>query len=342
MSRRTIPGLEAPDPTLEREIRARLDEVEAALEKAVRADSDMLAETAQYLLSAGGKRFRPMLVLLSGYFGDPTDPRLVPGSVSIELVHQATLYHDDVIDEADARHAVASANARWSNTVAILTGDYLFAKASEISTDLGTDICALLARTIATLCDGQIREVEAAGRLEQTEDQYLDVIRRKTGALIATSCRLGGMLSDAPAEALDVLEEYGEALGLAFQLSDDIMDLTASSEVLGKEPGQDMREGVYTLPVLHALAGLGGPQLRAVLEDGPPDGERMDRALEIVRAPGHLAHARAAVVEEVDRAHALLERLPDGPARTALGQLAEFLAARCDARGEGGVRGRSG
>ena len=340
MSRRMIPGLEAPDPTLEREIRARLDEVEAALEKAVRADSDMLAETAQYLLAAGGKRFRPMLVLLSGYCGDPTDPRLVPGSVSIELVHQATLYHDDVIDEADARHAVPSANSRWSNTVAILTGDYLFAKASEISTDLGTDICALLARTIATLCDGQIREVEAAGRLEQTEDQYLEVIRRKTGALIATSCRLGGMLSDAPAESLDVLEEYGEALGLAFQLSDDIMDLTASSQTLGKEPGQDLREGVYTLPVLHALAGPRGSELREVLGDGPPDGDRVDRALEIVRAPGDLAHARTAVVAEVDRAHGLLEHLPEGPARTALGQLAEFLAARCDARGTGGATGR--
>ena len=108
-----------------------------------------------------------MLVLLAGYFGDPTDPRLIPGSVSIELVHQATLYHDDVIDEADARHGVTSANVRWDNTVAILTGDYLFARASEISTDLGTDICALLARTIATLCDGQIREVEAAGRVDR-------------------------------------------------------------------------------------------------------------------------------------------------------------------------------
>ena len=268
MSRRMIPGLEAPDPALEREIRARLDEVESALEKAVRADSDMLAETAQWLLAAGGKRFRPMLVLLSGYFGDPSDPRLVPGSVSIELVHQATLYHDDVIDEADARHAVQSANARWSNTVAILTGDYLFAKASEISTELGTDICALLARTIATLCDGQIREVEAAGRIEQSETDYLDIIRRKTGALIATSCRLGGMLSDAPPDALDVLEQYGEALGLAFQLSDDIMDLTASQQTLGKEPGQDMREGVYTLPVLHALGGSRGSELRAILQDG--------------------------------------------------------------------------
>src|SRR5262245_13451025 len=138
MSRRVIPGLEAPDPTLEREVRSRLDEVEAALEKAVRADSDMLAETAQYLLAAGGKRFRPMLVLLAGYFGDPTDPRLVPGSVSIELVHQATLYHDDVIDEADARHGVPSTNARGSNAVAILTRGDPCAKAPGTGPEGGT------------------------------------------------------------------------------------------------------------------------------------------------------------------------------------------------------------
>jgi len=129
-----------------------------------------------------------------------------------------------------------------------------------------------------------------------------------------------------------VLEQYGEALGLAFQLSDDIMDLTASQETLGKEPGQDLREGVYTLPVLHALSGPRGTELRELLGDGPPSGERLDRALDMVRAPGHLARARSAVVAEVDRAHGLIDRLSDGPARTALGQLAEFLAARCGAR----------
>jgi heptaprenyl diphosphate synthase len=330
MSRRVIPGLEAPDPALEREIRSRLDEVEAALEKAVHADSDMLAESARHLLASGGKRFRPILVLLAGYFGDPADPRLVPGSVSIELVHQATMYHDDVIDEADSRHGVPAANVRWSNTVAILTGDYLFARASDIATDLGTDICALLARTIATLCDGQIREVEAAGRVDQTLEAYTEIIRRKTGALIATSCRLGGMLSDARAEYLDVLEEFGESLGLAFQLSDDIMDLTATQQELQKEPGQDLREGVYTYPVLHALTrGRRAGELGELLRDGPPVGERFVRALEIVRDPQSLAAARDAVAAEVDRAHALAERLPEGPALTALVQLADFLAARC-------------
>jgi heptaprenyl diphosphate synthase len=332
MSRRVIPGLEAPDEQLESDIRRRLDRVEDALEKGVVADSDLLAATAGYLLSAGGKRFRPMLVLLAGYFGDPTDPRLVQGSVAIELVHLATLYHDDVIDEADARRGSPSVNARWDNTVAILTGDYLFARASEISTDLGTDVCRLLARTIAVLCDGQIREVDASGAIEQDESSYLEIIRRKTGVLIATSCRLGGMLSDAPGEHVDILEAFGEALGMAFQLSDDIMDLTASQLELGKEPGADMREGVYTLPVLHSLAA--GPErdeLAGLLSPGPPEGARLERAIEIIRADGSLDHSRDAVTAEVGRAVGLARRLPAGTARRALIQLANFLAVRCGA-----------
>ena len=317
MSRRVIPGLEAPD---------------AALEKSVVAESDLLAATARYLLQAGGKRFRPMLVLLSGYFGDPTDPRLVPGSVAIELVHLATLYHDDVIDEADSRRGTPSVNARWDNTVAILTGDYLFARASEISADLGPDVCRLLARTIAVLCDGQIREVDASGKVEQTEQAYLEIIRRKTGVLIATSCRLGGMLSDATEDDTETLEAFGESLGMAFQLSDDIMDVTASQLELGKEPGVDMKEGVYTLPVLHALTeGEDREELARVLAQGAPDGEMLDRALEIVRSGGSVDHARAAVTDEVARAVTLARRLPDGPAAQALVQLARFLAVRCGA-----------
>jgi len=332
MSRRVIPGLEPPDAALEADIRARLDRVEDALKKAVGADSELLATTAKYLLTAGGKRFRPMLVLLSGYFGDPTDPRLIPGSVAIELVHQATLYHDDVIDEADERHGVPAANARWDNTVAILTGDYLFARASELSADLGPEVCRLLAQPIAMLCDGQIREVDSSGKVEQDQDNYLGIIRRKTGVLIATSCRLGGMLSDATTEHTEVLEGFGESLGMAFQLSDDIMDFTASQLELGKEPGQDMKEGVYTLPVLHALhEGPHRDELASLLKHGAPDGERLDRALEIVRTGGSIEHARQATAEEVARAVGLARRLPDGHAQSALIQLARFLAVRCGA-----------
>ena len=332
MSRRVIPGLEAPDAALEADIRARLDQVEQALEKSVRVESSgLLSETSSYLIAAGGKRFRAMLVLLAGYFGDPTDPRLIGGSVSIELVHLATLYHDDVIDEADSRRGAPSANMRWDNTVAILSGDFLFARASEISTELGTDVCRLLARTIAILCDGQIREVDSSAKVEQPESNYLEIIRRKTASLIGTSCRLGGMLSDATPEHTDILEEFGDALGMAFQLS-DIMDITATQLELGKEPGSDLRLGVYTAPVLHALAhDEHREELARILGHGAPDGELLDRALEIVRGGGSIDHARRAVTGEVGRAIGLARSLPAGPAQHALEQLARFLAARCGA-----------
>jgi heptaprenyl diphosphate synthase len=332
MSRRVIPGLEPPDASLEAEIRTRLDRVEEALRKTLaEADSELLSATANYLLAAGGKRFRPMLALLSGYFGDPTDPRLIPACVALELVHVATLYHDDVIDEAESRHGVPAANVRWDNTVAILAGDYLFARASEVGADLGPDVCRILAQTIATLCDGQIREVDASRRLDQTEERYLEVIRRKTGALIATSCRLGAMMSDAPAERVDILEAFGGSLGLAFQLSDDIMDLTSSQLELGKEPGVDLKEGVYTLPVLHALEHSSHrEELARILATGV-DGELLDRALEIVTAGDSIQHAREAVRDEVGRAVGLARRLPKSPAQHAVVQLARFLAARCGA-----------
>ncbi len=332
MTRAVLQGLAAPDAAVEREIASRLNDVEAALEKAVRSDSDFVTEAASYLVNAGGKRFRPMLVLLSGYLGDPTDPRLVQGSVAVEVIHLATLYHDDVIDEAEFRRGLPSVNSRWDNTVAILTGDFLFAKASEIASDLGTDVTKLLARTIAILCDGQIRETEAAGRPETTVDAYMEIIRRKTAALIAASCRLGGMMSDASSEVIEALDDFGTALGMAFQLSDDIMDLTSSEAELKKIPGQDVKEGVYTLPVLVALHDpRRGAELRELLAGGPPDGERLARALEMVRSDGALGLARAEVSRHVRRAKDLAGGFADGPAREAFLHLADFLAARCGA-----------
>ena len=332
MTRAETRGLEAPDPVLEDEIRARLNDVEATMEKSVRTDTDFVTETASYLVAAGGKRFRPMLVLLSGYFGDPTDPRLIEGATAIEITHLATLYHDDVIDEADTRRGRPSVNARWGNNVAILTGDFLFAKASEISSELGTEVTRLLARTIATVCDGQIREVESWGRIDQSEQAYLEVIKRKTAALIATSCRLGGMLSDASGETIELLDDLGLALGQAFQLSDDIMDVISSEEELHKQPGQDMKLGVYTLPVLYALQdGAAGRELASLLSEGPPSGERLARALEIVRSDGSLARARDAVSSSVRRARKLAGELASGSARDAFDHIAEFLAARCGA-----------
>jgi heptaprenyl diphosphate synthase len=324
-------GLQAPDPVLEREIRVRLDLVESTLDKVARSDTEFVTEAASYLVKAGGKRFRPLLVLLAGCFGDGSDPRLIQGATAIELTHVATLYHDDVIDEADRRHGVPSVNARWGNNVAILTGDFLFARASEISSNLGTDVTRLLAQTIAILCDGVIREVEAWGRV-QSESEYMEMIRRKTATLIATSCRLGGILSDAPPELVEVLDDFGMALGMGFQLSDDIMDVISSEEELHKQPGQDMKLGVYTLPVLYALAdGRRGQELRALLQEGTPEGERLDRALEIVRQDGSLSRAREAVTREARRARQLAERLPEGPTQNALLHITEFIAVRCGA-----------
>jgi heptaprenyl diphosphate synthase len=332
VSRTTWRDLETPDPVLEAAVRARLEEIEGALHGSVDSDVPLVTEAGRYLLAAGGKRFRPLLVVLGSHFGRPDDPRLVPGAVAIELTHLATLYHDDVIDEARDRRGIPSVNARWDNTTAILTGDYLFARASEIASELGTDVTRLLAWTIARVCEGQLREAAGLGRLDHTEDSYMEVIGRKTAALIATSCRLGGMLSDAPRSLVDGLERYGRALGLAFQLSDDVMDVTADRETLGKQPGVDLREGVYTLPVIYALReGARREELRALLEPGPPDGDRLAGALEIVRADGAVDLARRAVSRQVRRALDQAEALPDGAPRDALVHLARFLAARCGA-----------
>jgi heptaprenyl diphosphate synthase len=325
--------LRTTDPALEADVRRRLDEVEVALAGAARASEvPLVSQAAGHLLSAGGKRFRPLLVLLGGHFGASDDPRLVPGAVAIELTHLATLYHDDVIDEAQNRRGIASVNARWDNSVAILTGDFLFARASEISSELGTDVTRLLAVTIARVCEGQIREVQGAGRVDADEALYLDVIRRKTAALIATSCRLGGMLSGASHVISDRLERFGHALGTAFQLSDDIMDLVSDRATLGKEPGADLREGVYTLPVIYALReSARREELRALLGPGPPHGDRLAAALDIVRADGSLDLARGTVAAEVRRAVDEAAALPEGRARDALVHLAEFIAARCGA-----------
>jgi len=333
MTRATTPQLEAPDPVLEADVRRRLDEVEKGLNAAVASNIPLVSEAAGYLLTAGGKRFRPMLGILAAYFGDPDDPRVVQGAVSVELTHMATLYHDDVIDEARSRRGIPSANTRWDNTVAILTGDFLFARAAAVASGLGQEVTRLLADTIAQVCEGQIREADIAGRLDLDEAGYMEVIRRKTASLISTSCRLGGLLSGAPSDVARRLGVFGEALGMAFQLSDDIMDLTADRETLGKEPGADLREGVYTLPVIFALQdGRRVTELHRLLQAGPPDDERLPRVLALVTADGgNLDRAREAVSRQVRLAKEEAAGLPQGTPRDALAHLAEFLATRCGA-----------
>jgi geranylgeranyl pyrophosphate synthase len=323
--------LRTTDPDLEELVRIRLERVEESLRRSTSSDLPFISEAAGYLLAAGGKRFRPLLVMLGGNFGDPDDPRLIQVAVAVELTHLATLYHDDVIDEAATRRGTASANARWDNTVAILTGDFLFARASEICSDLGAEVTRVLARTIATVCEGQIREVQIAGNIEADQDAYVEVIRRKTASLIATSCRLGGLLSGAPQETVEGLERFGHALGVAFQFSDDIMDVTADASILGKEPGADLREGVFTLPVIYALRDPGQRgQLRTLL-GGPLSSDDLAHALEMIRSGDGLDRAREAVSSEVRGAIEIAAGLPEGRAREALIRLAEFIATRCGA-----------
>jgi heptaprenyl diphosphate synthase len=310
-------------------VRAGLVQVEEALRDAVVTADPFVQEAAGYLLAAGGKRLRPTLVLLAGHTGDPTNPRLVGAAVAIELTHLSSLYHDDVVDEAEVRRGARSANARYGNKVAVLTGDYLFARASEVTAGLGTEATRVLARAIARLAQGQIREARGPAPGEDPVEHYLAVLADKTGALIAAACRLGGRLAGASASMVEALTEYGERVGRAFQLGDDLLDITADTAVAGKAPGGDLRAGVRTLPVLYLLR-RGGPaaaRLAAVL-DGDHDDGSVAEALELLRASPAMAEARRSAQADVDAAKAALAALPAWPVRRALEEVADRVLDR--------------
>jgi heptaprenyl diphosphate synthase len=234
-----------------------LERVEARLQDAVRADDRFLGDVAAHLLSAGGKRIRPVLTLCAAYAiqgAESVEVEAVTGACSVELVHLGSLYHDDVIDEAETRRGVPSVNARWSNIVAILAGDYLLAQASLLAASLGADVASLLAATIGELCRGQVLELQHLFDADRSEEAYLSAIEGKTASLMATACRVGGMVSDVKAPTLDALTQFGHHLGMCFQIVDDVLDITGTEAQLGKPAGNDVHEGVYTLPVIYALA----------------------------------------------------------------------------------------
>jgi heptaprenyl diphosphate synthase len=314
------------DPVLETAIRGGLDAVEAMLRESVKSNYPFVTETSRHLVDAGGKRFRPLLVLLASQFGDALSPGIVPAAVAIELTHLSTLYHDDVMDEATLRRGTRSANSRWDNTVAILTGDFLFARASEITADLGTEATRILAQTIAVLCEGQIRETLGPGPGDDPVDHYLSVLGEKTGSLIATSGRLGALLSGASSSAVDVMTRYGATIGLAFQLSDDLLDVASETPQSGKTPGTDLREGIRTLPVLYAVRS--DPSLAALLLGDLTDDARHAEALAVLRAHPAMAEARATLETYVAEAKRIASDLPESPPRAALLALADFVLAR--------------
>jgi heptaprenyl diphosphate synthase len=341
-------GLSAVDPALASTLREGLDEVEVALRTAVASDYPFVTETSSHLIAAGGKRFRPLLALTAAQFGDASAAGNVPAAVVVELTHLATLYHDDVMDEAPLRRGAPSANARWDNTVAILTGDFLFARAADIAADLGADVVRLLARTFERLCVGQIRETVGPAEGEDPVTHHLSVLSGKTGSLIAASARMGAMTSGASAEVADALAAYGEKVGVAFQLSDDLLDIASESVTSGKTPGTDLREGVRTLPMLLALrpdapstpaeaaldaaareaAEKDAARLRELLAGPIVDDDLHAEALGLLRRSPAMVEARAELGRWADAARAELTALPAGPARDALAQMCDVVVTR--------------
>jgi heptaprenyl diphosphate synthase len=323
-------GLVVPDRALESEIRAGIDAVEALLRDAVKSDYPFVTETSRHLVEAGGKRFRPLLVLLAAQFGDPSAPGVLPAAVVVELTHLATLYHDDVMDEALVRRGTISANARWSNTIATLTGDFLFSRASDLLADLGPEAVRIQARTFERLVQGQIRETTGPDAGVDPLEYYLQVVADKTGSLIATSARFGAMFAGAPEPVVEVMIRYGERIGVAFQLSDDLLDVTSDAVAFGKTPGTDLREGVITLPVLHARhsADPNDARLLELLDGDLADDGRHAEALALLRAHPAIAAARSDLDRWAGDARDTLRPLPDVPAKEALLALCDFVVAR--------------
>jgi len=326
-------GLDLVDQRVEDSVLGLLAAVEVELRESIDSADPLVVEASRHLVDAGGKRFRPLLVALGAQFGDPTAPLVVPAAVVMELTHLASLYHDDVMDEAQVRRGAPSANARWSNSIAILVGDYLFARAADLAADLGTEAVRLQARTFARLVHGQIAETVGPRAGQDPVAHYLAVIADKTGSLIAASARFGGMFGGATREQTAALAAYGETLGVAFQLSDDLLDIASESTDSGKTPGTDLREGVPTLPVLYALesteSDADAVRLREILAAGPvTDDDLHAEALGLLRKSPALERARETVRGYAEKAREQLAPLPQTSPRYALESLCTFIADR--------------
>jgi len=325
-------GLEFTDPALESAVGSTLVVVEERLRAAVHSDDPLVAEAARHLVEAGGKRFRPLLAAIAAQFGTGGNGEVVQSAVVVELTHLGTLYHDDVMDEAQVRRGAPSANSRWGNSIAILVGDFLFACAATIAAGLGVEAVRIQAGTFARLVHGQLAETVGPREADPVE-HYLHVITEKTGSLIATSARFGAMYGGMPTGQVEALARYGEAMGIAFQLSDDVLDIASESLQSGKTPGTDLREGVPTLPVLYALA---APETdpstvrpKELLGAGPVTDDGLHgEALALLRESPALKRARETVRAYAEQARAELAPLPDVAARRALESLCDFIADR--------------
>ncbi|MGF6888977.1 heptaprenyl diphosphate synthase [Nocardia sp. GAS34] len=326
-----VAGVDLGEPELASTVRNGLAEVEKLLIAELSDGEEFLQEAALHLARAGGKRFRPLFTILTGQLGPrPADPDLITAGTVIELVHLATLYHDDVMDEAPMRRGAVSVNSRWGNSVAILSGDYLFAHASRLVSTLGPDAVRIIAETFAELVTGQMRETLGAKQSQDPVEHYLRVVWEKTGSLIAASGRFGGTFSGGDRDHVERLARLGDAVGTAFQISDDIIDISSASEQSGKTPGTDLREGVHTLPVLYALRdeGAEGDRLRKLLAHPLESDDEVTEALDLLSRSRGMVLAKEKLQGYADIAHAELSALPPGPANEALERLVRYTIER--------------
>ncbi|MEY3384854.1 MAG: hypothetical protein RLZ38_355 [Actinomycetota bacterium] len=321
-----IPNL---DKSLEASLIADMAKVESLLRSHIEGEYPLVIETSRHLVEAGGKRLRPLLTLLAAQFGDPTNFDIIKAAVSCELTHLATLYHDDVMDDALLRRGVTSANTKWGNAVAILTGDYLFSKVSDMLADIGPEAVKLQAKTFERLVIGQIKETQGATEGLTPIEHYLKVVSDKTGSLIATSARFGALLSGAKPEVVEILTKFGEKIGIAFQIADDLLDVVSDSTASGKTPGTDLKEGVPTLVTLYVIAANSPEDKELIAKLSKPIAEEeLSGVISKLRSHKALSQVRDYLAEIARESNVLLDGLPDGAAKEALKNVAIVLVNR--------------
>ena len=323
----TLPDLA---PEIEQDLTRRLDLVEKLLFAHVEGKYPFVNETSRHLIVAGGKRLRPVLTLLAANYGNTGERQVIEAAVVCELTHLATLYHDDVMDEAPLRRGVESANERWGNAVAILTGDYLFAKASDLLADLGPEAVRLQARTFERLVIGQIRETQGPQNGADPLEHYISVIADKTGSLFGTSIRFGALLSGAAPQIVEALTTFGEEIGLAFQLADDVIDIASQTDESGKTPGTDLREGVPTLVTLLVQKANRPEDQKLLTSLAAPisDEHEVAEVLNALRSHPALDEARTITLQYAENSRKLLSSLPVNETTSAFLTLCDSLVTR--------------
>lgn len=313
-----------------------LDRVEEKLAQELKVSDALADATTRYLYEAGGKRVRPMLTLLTAQLGRGATDDVIAGATALEMTHLGSLYHDDVMDGADVRRGVPSAHAVWGNNVAILTGDLLFSRASQLMAQIGERAIRLQADTFERLVLGQMHETVGAQAGDDPVDFYLQVLADKTGSLIAASAQAGVLFSDGPVEYREPVLTYGEKVGVAFQLLDDVIDLSSDAGETGKVPGTDLRAGVPTMPylLLGRASDPASQALKATIDDGVAriadgaDPAILDEAIGQLRDHAVTAATRRQAYEWADAAIAALDALPAGIVREALERLAHVIVDR--------------